>query len=525
MGPAQDICRLRRIAPDVQLLEHTGPGVRRLSYTGLSTCKSPLCPLCAPKWQRTRVSEITSAIQSWGAHRVAFGTLTMRHHKGMPLALQHRLMGRAFGHLWSGRAGQALAKAFGGKPESVRAHDRTWSLERGWHPHLHVLLFLQSEHRHAPESTPAELEELLWQRWSGEPMVGPHRRGWNGRDTPGALASALRTFKNFCNKTLARASVLEDGQSTPCWEKYVLSYAGRELRSCGCYNCTVQRARRLFGSRLLPRLSVMLEVPSAFLDGIQRVSDMLDRFSEKSLAPVRERGVQLDSVRAGDNAASYLAKLGLELAWASSKSVNVVDGITHYPYWALAHLGTEHGNPLRVPARGAWRELFWATRGTQTITFSNREALGLGPDPYAENQEPPEASAEEFTRVAGIIAGPAWDRLSKEQRHGLHVTLAAAHQTGVLEALPYVDPPPGWHGVPSSRGPPPPPYVPLEAHERAFRMAAAERRGGAVVRAAWDKRDRPESDRQLWLEEIRYNLVQAGIVVRTWRTTERGCPW
>jgi hypothetical protein len=525
MGPAQDVCRLRRISPDVQLIEHSGPGTRRLTFGGVSTCKSPLCPLCAPKWQRTRVSEITSAIEHWGAHRVAFCTLTMRHHKGMHLALQHRLIGRAFGHLWSGRAGQELAKNFGGKAESVRAHDRTWSLERGWHPHLHALLFLQSNYRQRPERTPEELEELLWQRWSGVQPIGPHRQGWPGRDSPGALAAALRSFKRFCAKTLERSSELDAGQVTPCWEIYVATYAARELRSCGCYNCTVKRARRLFGSRLLPKLSVMLEVPTAFLDGIRRISDMLESFSERSLAPVRERGVQLESVRAGESASGYLAKLGLELAWSSSKRCNVVDGVTHYPYWALAHLATEHGNPLRVPARGAWRQLFHATRGTQTITFSDRKALGLGPDPYAENEEPPEALPEEYSRMLGTIAGPRWDELKRAQRHGLHCTLHAAHQKGLLETLPYVDPPPGWHGVPASRGPPPPPYVPLEAHERAFRMAAAEKRGGAVVREAWDKRERGAVDRQLWLEEIRFNLAQAGIVVRTWRTTERGCPW
>ncbi len=509
MGKAQAICRLKRISPDVQLIEHGTIDSKRLSYSGVSSCKSSLCPLCAPKWQRTRVGEITAAVEHWGARFVCFGTLTMRHHLGMPLALQHRILTRAYGHLWSGRAGQELAAEFGGRPESVRAHDRTWSKERGWHPHLHVLLFLQSEAK-----SPAELEELLWLRWSGEPIFGPRLSGWNGRETPGALASALRSFQSFCRRTLARASCYAE-RGTKLEEHALCS----SLRGCLCYGCTLARARRLFGTKLLPKNEPLV-------DSLRRISGQLAAFTEQGIAPVRARGVQLESVRGTDKAPKYLAKLGLELAWSASKSVNVVDGVAHYPYWALAHLATRHGDPLRKHARRAWTELFKATRGTQAITFSNRKALGLGPDPYAENQEPAEQADGEYSRCLGIVSGATWDEMRKVQQHGLLVTLGEAHDAGLLEELPYVKPPPGWSGVPASRGPPPVGYVPLEAHERAFRIAAAERRGGAVVRAAWLEVDRPREDANLWLEEIRFRMKQAGVpVARSWRTTPYGHPW
>jgi hypothetical protein len=57
-------------------------------------------------------------------------------------------------------------------------------------------------------------------------------------------------------------------------------------------------------------------------------------------------------------------------------------------------------------------------------------------------------------------------------------------------------------------------------------MAAAERRGGAVVRAAWDKQADGQKPLDLWLEELRWKLQQMGIRAPvSWRQTERGHPW
>lgn len=459
MGQAQDICRLRRIAPDVQLVEHTGPGTRRLSYIGLSTCKSSLCPLCAPKWQRTRSEEITRAIDHWGAKRVCFSTLTMRHHPGMSLALQHRLLTQAFGSLWSGRRGEALKLAWGGKPESVRAHDRTWSFEYGWHPHLHVLFFRRSE-----AQTIAELRNLLDADW------------------PEALGAALRRMQRFCKRTLGRALELSLPETHPDAIRCIRG--GRER--CKCLACTTDRARRLFGSKLLPKREPLL-------DGVRRMSQLLKAFSEESIRPDAAHGVQLETIRAEDRAPTYLAKLGLELSFNAAKDVNErIDprtgkAIFHYPFWGVAHVATEHGNPLRVAARRAWSQLYHATRGTQTITFSDREALGLGEDPYADGAEPPEASAEEFSRMLGSIAGGQWDTMKRAQGHGLLVTLATAHDAGLIERLPYVKPPPGFHGMPTScRGPPVRPWRPGEGLQWAIFEHHAEQRGAAAARRSLD---------------------------------------
>lgn len=476
-GQAQFWCRLKRIQADVQLVGYYSLGTEgsaRLGVTGVATCKSPLCPLCAPKWARTRAEEITTAIDHWGAKRVLFGTLTMRHHKGMPLALQHRLLTRAFGHLWSGRAGQEHAHAWGGRPEAIRAHDRTWSNEHGWHPHLHVLFFRQSE-----AQTVGELESALTARW------------------PEALGCALRAMKRGVCKALG-------AQRCPCPEcrSYRENASPKRMaarkrkrpgfggecskaRRCRCEDCTRIRIKRMFGRKLCPKKEPLE-------DSLHRLTDLLRPFSEANISPSKARGVKLETVRAEDRAPTYLAKLGLELAFNDAKHVKIVKDdrgreIAHYPHWGVAHLATRHGDPLRMPARRAWSELYRATKGTQTITFSDRVALGLGPDPYAEDQEPPEQSPEEFQRLLGQIAGDRWDTLRRAQGHGLLVTIGDAFDLKLLEELPFVEPPIGFHGLPESRGPPPAPYHPPSPIDRASREAAAESRGRAVVRPSFER--------------------------------------
>lgn len=497
-GKAVACCRLKRIAPEVQLVAVTGEHGSRVEKQGLATCKSPLCPLCAGKWARTRSEEITRAIDHWGARRVLFLTLTARHHPGMPLALQHRILTRAYGHLWSGRQGQAHAEQWGGKPESIRAHDRTWSAEYGWHPHLHALVFRRSE-----AQTIAELSDAMIARW------------------PAALASALRAMKRFCRKTLARAGEWDlirrcfpelpqkRRERTMTVNQWELA-ARAELRGwclgrgCTCETCTRERAKRMFGGRLVRKSEPLL-------DAIRRISLLLRAIDEASLMPSEERGVKMETVRAEDRAPTYLAKLGLELAFSESKHVHERTDkhgrlIRHYPHWGVAHLATRHGTPLRALARKAWAELFTASRGTQTITFSDRAALGLGPDPYAEDGEPPEAGPTELVQLLGQIAGDRWDTLRREQGHGLLVTIEESFLLGVLPDLPFVDPPLGHHGLPESRGPPKPPYHRPEGIHWAIALNRAEERG------------RAQAHLQVESRKVNGSLLSVAVSARwTWR--------
>jgi hypothetical protein len=262
---------------------------------------------------------------------------------------------------------------------------------------------------------------------------------------------------------------------------------------------------------------------------------MLRNFTETNIQPSFIRGVKLEQVRDEKGMGTYLAKLGamgFELASASTKREPVPGSdawglghlssdkrVRHYGLWELARVCTVHGHPLRVVARRAWRTLFHATHGTQTITFSDREELGLGPDEYPDEPEVPDPNPQpeqlsldgEFTSVLGTIAAGTWDHMAKTQGHGLLVMIEHAHRLGLLETLPQVDPPiTFWAGTPSSRGPPergPPPPTTAE-RDRAEREAL--RRGQAFwsdVTAELRARDVPHD--WIFMEEVREKLWQA----------------
>jgi len=485
MGRNQDTCRLRRVTPTVQLVEYAGKDGSRLSVQGVHTCKSPLCPFCTRKWQRERSGEIKQAIDNWEAkdRKVLFGTFTFRHHHGMKLALMHRLGRDAFGHLFSGRDGQDFAAMLGGKPETVRAHDRTWSLEHGWHPHIHALIFLRQV-----SYTEAELEQFFYDRWCA------------------SLETSLMRFKRFADRVLAGEPCKHPSECPCCFYGPLPLSVPRE-RDCPSL---VERARRVFGAKLLPRREPLR-------DSMQRISGLLDAFTVAGIMPERwkvnsegERvglGVQVEWARSADRASTYLSKLGLELTNNDKLGRVGSDGIARYGLWEVARLATRHHHPLRTPARRAWSELFRASFGTQTITFSSREELGLDPDRYAEGEEPEEQDPSETSRLLGSIIDRDWDTLVKVQRQGLHVTLEAAWSAGVLGELPYVVAPTWFQGLPSTHDPPARAQPPPEWWERNRAELAAEQRGkdlAARVARAVHARD---EDRSLFVEELRYRLA------------------
>lgn len=515
----QRTCRLRRISASVQILEYAAPGrAPRFGMSGTHTCKSRLCPFCAAKWQRVKAEEIGRALSNWnaaGPDRVCFATVTMRHHKGMSLALMHRLQRDAWGHLWSGRAGQDAALELGGKPETVRAHDGSWSDAFGWHPHLHCLVFLQRL-----GVSDVELQTLLDERW------------------PEALASSLRRMKRLVRRILAGKRCRDKDcricaglgplQTTEQVREHDRALAGRACpergKGCGVCDLTLdarrfphecptlrERATRVFGSKLIHRRRPLL-------DAVRDVSQLLKPFSEESIRPTLEHGVRVERAAKPEAVSEYLVKLGLdylskvglELAGAGKLGRVVLHGmrpVVHYSLWEVAKLATVHGHPLRESARRAYRALFSATFGTQTVTFSSRERLGLGPDPYADGAEPPEEQSNETVRALCEIEAGLWDSLRLRRKHSLLVELAVAHERGVLASVPYVRSLAPTHGdavprAPPNRGPPPE----ERAKRRAERMLEAERRGGAVFSGAMSKLQQERGDNSLFREELRYML-------------------
>lgn len=470
MGQGQRKCRIQRTSPEVALTRYrSGDGQRsRLNIEGVSTCKSPLCPLCVRKWQRTRCAEIKQALDYWeaqGPGRVLFFTGTMKHHGGMPLALMHRLQTRAYGTMWSGRKGQALKDMFDGKPESIRAHDRTCSFEHGWHPHIHALMFLQGK-----TYSVDVLQLLLDHRWR-ESLSGA-LRSYNRFVDRLLRGDPCRTHKRF-RRRLRQGRIIDDSCSACIF---------------GTGECLNQRdrAKAVFGSKLIHR-NMKLR------DALTRVAAMLGEFSEEAITPSREHGVRLEWVdRDKEKVSSYLTKLGamgFELASSTSKLGHIDERkIIHYSPWELAQIAITWGHDHRKRAQQLWSDLFASTYATQTITFSNRRRLGLGDDPYANGQEPEELDEDkgETKELVGTIDGETFDGMVQLHKHGLLVTLQSAEAIGVVADLPFVTRPPdkyehskGWHGVPTTKNPTErgPPITPDERERlwNAQRDAAVEK--------------------------------------------------
>ncbi len=128
------------------------PSHQSASFGGLVTCHSVwACPICAAKISERRRLELHAAIKAWEAQggSVALATLTHGHGPRDPLADLLQREQRALHRFLSGRSGRECF-ALLGRVGHIRAwectHGRRRTLNNGWHPHFHLLLFLDQSH-------------------------------------------------------------------------------------------------------------------------------------------------------------------------------------------------------------------------------------------------------------------------------------------------------------------------------------------------------------------------------------------
>jgi hypothetical protein len=194
--------------------------------------------------------------------------------------------------------------------------------------------------------------------------------------------------------------------------------------------CPNMRARmeKTFGRRMVrPHCSLR--------ESALKIEKRLRRFNKKAIEPNRKYGVKVEDARNSEGLGSYLSKMGamstlhLELAHGSAKLGSLgSDGLMHYSPPELQAIAATHGHEDRVAARQAYGELFRATFGLQPITFSSRDRLGLGPDPFEDNKQPAEPDERDVMleaarvlriaagRVAGALIGPLPFDKAEERR-------------------------------------------------------------------------------------------------------------
>lgn len=101
-----------------------------------------LCPVCAPKIQVYRANEVRQAIESWKESNgsIWMVTQTIPHSKFDSLSEMLPKFSKAFQNFKSSNTWTCIKSRYD-LAGYIKALEVTWSLESGWHPHLHTIFF------------------------------------------------------------------------------------------------------------------------------------------------------------------------------------------------------------------------------------------------------------------------------------------------------------------------------------------------------------------------------------------------
>jgi len=125
--------------PQVEILKYG----ERLRFTNIDVCGSVwLCPVCNSRISYERRKELQFAVENSGAH-VALLTITLSHSKKDPLDGVIKALRKAVNSTKSGRWYQAWLEDHN-IIASASSLEITYG-RFGWHPHLHILLFMDHE--------------------------------------------------------------------------------------------------------------------------------------------------------------------------------------------------------------------------------------------------------------------------------------------------------------------------------------------------------------------------------------------
>lgn len=134
-------------------------------FSGTERCASIwACPVCSAVIRAERATDIQTGAQTWqnNGGALLFVTLTLRHKRSDALADTLDAAIKSWRGVQQGAPWTRWKNRLG-IVGSVRAVEVTYGVSNGWHPHIHVLMFLESE----PTTNMLEsFESWLYARWA-----------------------------------------------------------------------------------------------------------------------------------------------------------------------------------------------------------------------------------------------------------------------------------------------------------------------------------------------------------------------
>lgn len=152
----------RKLIPLTNTVEvHRERAGKSAWYRNLQICASVwMCPVCSFRITEGRRVEVQQCLDSINCRKVLV-TYTLRHNNREVLSLVLKRLREAYDLMWSGRWYMAFKEDWG-YLGSIKSLEVTYG-ENGFHPHFHVILFINSG------SSTAELEggftDMLKARW------------------------------------------------------------------------------------------------------------------------------------------------------------------------------------------------------------------------------------------------------------------------------------------------------------------------------------------------------------------------
>ena len=111
-------------------------------FDGIMACGSVwLCPVCSPRISQERRRELLNATKRKNFFPVMV-TATLKHEKTDALSHLFQVLNGSLKRMKSGRVWQRFSEKYGIRA-FVSAHEDRYSYTTGWHPHKHIVFFLE----------------------------------------------------------------------------------------------------------------------------------------------------------------------------------------------------------------------------------------------------------------------------------------------------------------------------------------------------------------------------------------------